>query len=186
MFVPPAMAPKLWDALLQAGRATGSSRAASVRATRCASRRRCALRQRHRRRRRPCSKPIWAGSSAGRRRRSSATTCCARRRRGRERKIVGFAMIDRAIARTVHPVMQGDEGRRRDQRHADAVSEEGDRDGYVPAAHDRAGHRARDRHPRPPRQGHRRADCRSTSAKNRSRRSSGKAQAPEMPCIRPI
>ncbi len=47
---------------------------------------------------------------------------------GLARKLVPFEMKDRAIARHGYPVVQdGRAGRGRDERHADAVPEEGDR-----------------------------------------------------------
>ena len=49
---------------------------------------------------------------------------------GVARKLVGFEMLDRGIARQGYDVLRRRrEGRRRDERHADAVSEEGDRHG---------------------------------------------------------
>ena len=52
---------------------------------------------------------------------------------GVTRKLVGFEMLDRGIARQGHDVVRRRRaGRRGDERHADAVSEEGDRHG-VPA-----------------------------------------------------
>ena len=75
---------------------------------------------------------------------------------GVTRKIVGFAMVDRAIARHGHLVMRGDEqvgyvtsGTQTPfLKKAIGMA-------YVPTDDDRAGHRARHRHPRPPRQGDR-------------------------------
>ena len=50
--------------------------------------------------------------------------------RGTTRKLVGFEMIERAIARHGYPVLQRrPPGRRRHQRYSDAVPEEGDRHG---------------------------------------------------------
>ena len=54
---------------------------ASVRATRCGSKRRCGCTATTSTRRRPRSKPIWVGSSAGRKRTSSARPRSATRRR---------------------------------------------------------------------------------------------------------
>ena len=77
-----------------------SSRAASARATRCASKPRCACTATTSTSRRRCSRPAWVGRSAGRRATSSgANACSSRRRRGITRKLVGFEMIDRGIAR---------------------------------------------------------------------------------------
>ena len=54
----------------------------------------------------------------------------SRRAAGVARKLVGFEMVDRGIARQGHDVYVGDRARRRgDERHADAVPEEGDRHG---------------------------------------------------------
>ena len=89
------------------------------------------------------------------RRRSSAQKAA-----GVTRRIVGFEMVDRGIARARLP---GDHRRRRSrqghQRHADAVPQEGDRHGLRPGGRvaARAGHR--DRHPRPPRGRQGRADA---------------------------
>ena len=80
---------------------------------------------------------------------------------GAPRKLVGFEMLERAIARHGYDVyVDGAEGRRRHQRHADAVSEEGDRHG-LPAGrpHANPGTEFEDRHPRPPRQGGGRPDA---------------------------
>jgi aminomethyltransferase len=93
-------------------------------------------------------------------RRSSAPTCCGRRRRGRRAQARRLRDDRPRIARHGHAVLHdGQAGRRRDQRHADAVPEEGHRHGVRAGGADRAGHRVRDRHPRPPRQGARRADA---------------------------
>ena len=79
---------------------------------------------------------------------------------GAPRKLVGFEMLERAIGRHGYDVyVDGAEGRRRDERHADAVPEEGDRHGLPAGRPHRPGHRVRDRHPRPPRQGGRRSDA---------------------------
>ena len=126
---------------------------ASARATRCASRRRCGSTATTSTRRRPCSRPISAGRSAGRRRSSSATTCCAgRSRKASARKLVGFEVLDRAIARHGHDVYVDErEGRRRHERHADAVPEEDHRHGLPAERPHGTGHRVRDRRPRPAR-----------------------------------
>ena len=68
---------------------------------------------------------------------------------------------DRSRHRAARPsgVPQRRAGRRRHQRHADAVSEEGDRHGLRAAGAESARHRARDRHPRPQGEGGRRANA---------------------------
>ena len=76
---------------------------ASARATRCASKPRCASTATTWTRPPRCSSATSAGSSAGTSRSSSAATCCgARRPTASTRKIVGFEMLDRAIARHGH------------------------------------------------------------------------------------
>ena len=86
------------------------------------------------------------------RRRSSAEG-----RRASRASSSGFEMIDRGIARHGYPVVvDGTAGRRRHERHADAVPQEGDRHGLRARRHCARRHRARDRHPRPPRAGARR------------------------------
>ena len=154
----------------QAGKPAGRrARAASARATRCASKRRCACTATTSTRRRPCSKRISAGSSAGRRTTSSARTCCAQQKAdGVARKLVGFEMLDRGIARHGYTVLRRRRaGRRRDERHADAVPEEGDRHGVrAGRARPRAGTEFDDRHPRPPRAARRSCRCRSTSGRS--------------------
>ena len=78
----------------------------------------------------------------------------AQKAAGVTRKLVGFEMVDRGIARHGYAVFRdGAAGGRRHERHADAVPEEGDRHGLRAAGARRARHRARDRHPRPPRGG---------------------------------
>ena len=111
-----------------------SCRLASARATRCGSKRRCVSTATTSTRRRPCSRPISDGSSAGRRTRSSGADVLRRQKaEGVPRKLVGFEMLDRAIARHGYDAYVGrPQGRRRDERDADAVSQEGDRHG-VPA-----------------------------------------------------
>ena len=159
VFVPPAMAPRVWDAMLDAGQGRRPHPVRPrARATRCGSKRRCACTATTSTTRRRCSKPIsdwivgWKKPCVHRPRAAAA----AEGERRRARKLVGFAMVDRAIARHGHPVMRGDEQVGvRHQRHADAVSEEGHRHGLRADAHDRTRHRARDRHPRPPREGDR-------------------------------
>ena len=101
VFVPPASAERVWDAILLAGQVRRTScRPASARATRCASRRPCGSTATTSTTRQPCSRPISDGSSGGRRTSSSATRCCARQKQeGVTRKLVGFEVLDRAIAR---------------------------------------------------------------------------------------
>ena len=105
VMVPPAMAARVWDALLEAGEAARPHPVrASAPATRCASKPRCACTATTSTKRPPSSKPTSAGSSAGTRKSSSAATCCERRRPP-ARKLVGFEMTERAIARHGHPVL---------------------------------------------------------------------------------
>ena len=75
----------------------------------------------------------------------------AQKAAGVPRRLVGFEVLDRAIARHGYPVAHRRRaGRRRHQRHADAVSEEGHRHGV--RARGRASRRRhRDRHPQPAR-----------------------------------
>ncbi len=129
IFVPPQSADRVWLALLEVGRPSASSRAASARATRFGSKRPCACTATTSTRRRPRSRPISAGWSAGTKATSSARRSCgSRRRAGVARKLVGFEMLERGIARQGYDVYAGDRaGRPRDERHADAVSEEGHR-----------------------------------------------------------
>ncbi len=87
-------------------RAPASFRPASARATRCGSRRRCGCSATTWTRPRPCSRRALAGSSAGRRRPSTAPTCSAPQKAdGLTRTLVGFEMVDRAIARHGYPVV---------------------------------------------------------------------------------
>ena len=135
MFVPPASAERVWDAILQAGEARGRRcRPGSARATRCGSKRRCVSTATTWTRRRRWSKRTSAGSSAGRRTTFIGADVLRRQKAdGAPRKLVGFEMLERAIGRHGYDVYRRRrEGRRRDQRHADAVPEEGDRHG-VPA-----------------------------------------------------
>ena len=108
------------------------SRAASARATRCGSRRRCGCTATTSTRRRPRSRRIWAGSSAGRRTDFIGADGL------REQKAAGVRAEDRRVrdARPRHRAprlryrtRRRREGRRRHERHADAVPEEGDRHG---------------------------------------------------------
>ena len=110
MFVPPAMAPRLWNALLDAGNGDGLIP--------------CGLGARDTLRLEAAmrlygndiddettvveadlnwiigwNKPSFIGHEALRRQKEQGVT----------RRLVGFAMVDRAIARHGHPVMRGDE-----------------------------------------------------------------------------
>ena len=70
---------------------------------------------------------------------------------GVRRKLVGFEMIDRGIARHGYDAYVGDaKAGARHERHADAVPEEGDRHGVRADRAHGARHRIRRRHPRPP------------------------------------
>ena len=115
-----------------------------------------------------------------------------RRARARRRptaapqRIVGFEMIDRAIARHGHPVLiDGAAGRRRHQRHADAVPEEGHRHGLRARRRLAAGRRDRDRHPRPPRARRASCRCRSTSGPGAEDDVSGRPEVHERPRVDP-
>ena len=132
VFVPPAQAAACGTRCCDAGeRRWRRFPPASARATPCASRRRC-------------------GSSATTSTRPTtvleadlgwivgwkkddfigATRLRAQKAAGVTRQLVGFEMVDRAIARHGYPVVStAPVGRRRHQRHADAVPEEGDRHG---------------------------------------------------------
>ena len=69
---------------------------------------------------------------------------------GPERRLVGFELTERGIARQGHSRGAGRHARRpRDQRHADAVPEEGRGHGLRACGHGGRGHPARHRHPRP-------------------------------------
>ena len=81
VFVPPAQAERVVGRAAAGGQARAtSSAAASVRATRCDSRRPCACAAATWTSRRRCSKRASAGSWAGRRPISRAPRCCASRR----------------------------------------------------------------------------------------------------------
>ena len=130
IFVPPAQAERVWDALL-AGRARRGTRAraAWARATRCGSRPPCAS-----------AAATWTtrrrvleaglGWIVGWKKAEFLGADRAARAEGRRRSPASsspFEMRDRAIARHGHPVVaRRPRGRRRHERHADAVSEEGD------------------------------------------------------------
>ena len=71
---------------------------------------------------------------------------------GVARKIVGFEVLDRAIARHGYDVYcRRPESRRRDERHADAVSQEEHRHGLCAERSHGRRDRVRSRRPRPPR-----------------------------------
>ena len=90
----------------------------------------------------------WKKDDVHRRRRAAA----AEGRRACRASWSGFEMLDRAHRPArLRRLRRRREGRRRDERHADAVPEEGDRHG-LPAGRPHARRdRVRDRHPRPPR-----------------------------------
>ena len=158
---------RVWDAILDEGQRRGRGPGRARRARHAAARSGHApLRPRHRRHARRCSRPTSSGSSAGTRATSSgAPRWSGRRPAASTGRLVGFEMVeDRAIARHGYPVVvDGAAGRARDQRHPDAVPEEGHRHG-LPAGRARgAGHRVRHRHPRPPARAHASFPCHSTS-----------------------
>ncbi len=96
----PGQAERLWKALLEAGQPAGIVPAGlGARDTLRLEAVDAPLRQRHGRDDDRCSRPASAGSSAGRRPISSARRRSRRRRRRASRKLVGFEMIDRGIAR---------------------------------------------------------------------------------------
>ncbi len=143
------------------GSRRGSSRPGSARAIRCGSRRRCVSTATTWTRRRRCSRRIWAGLSAGRSRTSSARMCSAvRRQDGVSRKLVGFEVLDRAIARHGHDVFV-------DGQKAGVVTSGTQTPflkkaigmAYVPIDQRRERHRVRDRLSRPPPAGGRGADA---------------------------
>ena len=113
------------------GSRRASSRPASARATRCGSKRPCVSTATTSTRRRRCSRPTSAGLSAGRKPDFIGAEVLRRQKQdGVSRKLVGFEVLDRGIARHGHDVyVDGAEGGCRHQRHADAVPEEGDRHG---------------------------------------------------------
>ena len=100
LFIPPASAERVWNAILERAPKPGSCRSAWAHAIRCGSRQACICPVRTSTKRRPCSKPIWGGSSAGRRTTSSARPrSSSRRAPGLTRKLVGFEMTAPGIAR---------------------------------------------------------------------------------------
>ena len=152
IFVPPQTADRVWQALLQAGRAAGLIPCGL--GARDTLRLEAAMRLHGNdidetttvaRGRPRLDRRLEEGRLHRRRRAARAEG------RGRPRKLVGFEMVDRGIARHGYPVFHdGAAGRRRDERHADAVPEEGDRHGLRAAGARGARHRVRGRHPRPP------------------------------------
>ena len=79
---------------------------------------------------------------------------------GVPRKLMGFEVLDRGIARHGHDVfVERRPRRRRHERHADAVLEEVDRHGVPAGRVSRRGDRVRDRRARPPPAGAGRADA---------------------------
>ena len=79
---------------------------------------------------------------------------------GAPRKLVGFEMLDRAIARQGYEVyIDGAESRCRHERNADAISEESDRNGVRALGSRRGRHRHRDRRTRPAGSGTRGSDA---------------------------
>ena len=111
VFVAPAYAARVWDALLDAGRAVGPAAGRVwARATRFGSRRRCGCTATTSTTRRACSRLTSSGSSRGPRAILWAAKRSPRRRAaGVPRRLVGFEMIDRAIARHGYPVVVGDQ-----------------------------------------------------------------------------
>ena len=107
IFTPPQQADaRLGGAARRPGATPASCPPASARATRCGSRPRCASTATTSTRRRPCSRPTSSGSSAGRRATSTAATAlAAQKARGLPRRLVGFEMVDRAIARHGYGVL---------------------------------------------------------------------------------
>ena len=109
IFVPPQSADRVWQAILEAGQAAGVDPVRPRRARHAAPRSGDApLRQRHRRDDDRRSKPTWLDRrlEEGRlhRRRRAAR---AEGRRASPRKLVGFEMLDRGIARHGYDVYVG-------------------------------------------------------------------------------
>ena len=131
IFVPPNMADRVWQAILESGRAADVIPAASAPATRCGSRPPCGCTATTSTKRRRRSRPAWRG-----RRLEEGVDFIGHERlreqkeQGITRKLVGFEMIDRGIARHGYQVVRGGHAsRRRHERDADAVPEEGHRHG---------------------------------------------------------
>ena len=72
LFIPPASAERMWNAILEAGAGAGIVPVGLGRATRCGWKPGCTCPARTSMKRQPCSKPTSDGSSAGRRTTSSA------------------------------------------------------------------------------------------------------------------
>ena len=154
VFVPPASAERVWDAIL-ARRQAGRRRARRPRRARHAAPRGgdAALRQRHRRDDDRRSRPTSGGSSAGRKTSSSAHDVLRRQKQeGVARKLVGFEVLDRAIARHGYDVYV-------DGQKAGVVTSGTQTPflkkaigmAYLPSDRTATGHRVRDRRPRPAR-----------------------------------
>ena len=155
VFVPPASAERVWDALLQAGREAGAgARAASARATRSGSRRACAS-----------TATTWTSTTTvleadlgwivGWKKDDFLGADVLRRQKadGVPQKLVGFEMLDRAIARhgyrrvssTATPAGVVTSGTQTPfLKKAIGMA-------YVPPRQRAAGHGPRNRRPRPPR-----------------------------------
>ncbi len=131
------------------------------------------VRQRHRRN----DDGARSGSRLDRRleegRRSSARRCCAgRRRRASPRKLVGFEVLDRGIARHGHEVfVNGERAGVVTSGTQTPFLKKAIGMAYLPAASAGAGDRVRDRRARPPRCARRSCRCRSTSARGSESRS---------------
>ena len=177
VFVPPASAERVWDAILQR-RPAGRRRARRPRRARHAAARSgdAALRQRHgrdddRARSGPRLDRRLEEGGLHRRRRAAPAEAGGRQRASWSASKCSTARI----ARHGHDVyVDGAEGRRRHERHADAVPEEGDRHGVSAR---RIGRRRGTEFeidvPRPPRCARRSCRCRFTSADRKSRSASG-------------
>ncbi len=129
-------AERLWDALLQRASPPGSCRAGSARATRCASKRRCALYGNDIDETTTCSRPTSAGSCRGPRATSSAATCSSARRppAGAGGSSASRWSIAASPATAIPWSSTASRRRRRHERHADAVPKEGHRPRLRPAA----------------------------------------------------
>ena len=161
VMVPPAMATRVWDALLQAGKPHGLIPAGL--GARDTLRLEAAMRLYGNDIDENTTvleadlgwivgwnKPAFLGRDVLHRQKASGVPKIDRRLRD-----------DRARHRAAWPcgVPQRRTRRRGHQRHADAVPEEGDRHGLRAAGVEGAGHRARNRYPRPQGEGRRRADA---------------------------
>ena len=167
VFVPPASAERVWDAILSAGKARRRRASRPRRARHAAPRSRDApLRQRHGRNDDGRSRRTSGGSSAGRRPSSSARTCSAdRRRKGPRGSSSGFEVLDRAIARHGYDVyVDGQKAGIVTSGTQTPFLKKAIGMAYLPGEQHGAGHRVRGRRPRPPRRARRSCRCRSTSA----------------------